>query len=104
MLRPPRSGGKAVPGRPRWRRDDGPARIDWVRTPSSAKRLLVCAGVVAVASGATGSPSGAVPLHGHVFVVVEENADYGSVVGTGAMPYLDTLIGRYGVATQYYAN
>jgi acid phosphatase len=64
--------------------------------------LLVCAGVVA--SGATGSPSGAVPPHRHVFVVVEENADYGSVVGTGAMPYLDTLIGRYGLATQYYAN
>lgn len=44
------------------------------------------------------------PRHGHVFVVVEENTNYASVVGTGAMPYLDTLIGRYGLATQYYAN
>jgi acid phosphatase len=39
-----------------------------------------------------------------VFVVVEENTPYTAVVNTGAMPYLDTLIGRYGLATQYYAN
>ena len=44
------------------------------------------------------------PRHGHVFIVVEENHSYASVVGTGAMPYLDTLIGRYALATQYYAN
>jgi len=39
-----------------------------------------------------------------VFVVVLENTNYASVVGTMAMPYLDTLIGQYGLATQYYAN
>ncbi len=44
----------------------------------------------------------AVPQHGRVFVLVEENRDYAAVVG--AMPYLDTLIARYGLATQYYAN
>jgi hypothetical protein len=71
---------------------------------SSTKRLLVCAGVSAVACGATGLPSSAVPQVGHVVVVVEENTNYESVVGTGAMPYLNLLIGRYGLATQYYAN
>ena len=45
-----------------------------------------------------------VPTVGHVFILVEENANYDQVVGTGAMPYVDTLIGRYGLATQYYAN
>jgi acid phosphatase len=72
---------------------------------SSAKRLLVCAGVLAAsACRDQGSPSIAVPLHGHVLIVVEENKNYATVVGTGAMPYLDTLIARYGLATQYYAN
>lgn len=73
--------------------------------PSPTTRFLVRAGVIAaVACGESGAPSSAVPPHGHVFIVVEENRNYASVVGTGAMPYLDTLIGRYGLATQYYAN
>ena len=69
----------------------------------AAKRLLVLAGVLA-ACGDSGAPIIAVPLHGHVFIVVEENTNYASVVGTAAMPYLDTLIGRSGLATQYYGN
>jgi len=41
----------------------------------------------------------------HVVIVVEENANYASVVGvTAAMPYLNSLIGSFGLATQYYAN
>jgi len=71
-------------------------------------RFLTWAGVIACtacgASSDEGSPSVNVPPHGHVFVLVEENTDYADVVGTGAMPYLDTLIARYGLATQYYAN
>ena len=70
----------------------------------SGKRFLDRAGVIAVACGAYWSPGTPVPRHGRVFVVVEENTSYAAVVGTGAMPYLDTLIGRYGLATQYYAN
>jgi phosphatidylinositol-3-phosphatase len=74
--------------------------------PFSAKGLLACVGVAAAACGGSDStlPPGTVPLHGHVFIVVEENTNYADVVGAGAMPYLDTLIGRYGLATQYYAN
>ena len=41
---------------------------------------------------------------GHVVIVLEENTDYLSVVGTMAMPYLNTLISQYGLATQYYAT
>lgn len=36
--------------------------------------------------------------------MVEENHNYESAVGTGAMPFLDSLIERGGLATQYYAN
>jgi phosphatidylinositol-3-phosphatase len=59
---------------------------------------------VAGCGGSTDMSVNQVPRVGHVFVVVEENANYADVVGTGAMPYLDTLIGRGGLATQYYAN
>jgi len=45
------------------------------------------------------------PPFGHVVIIVEENANYASVVGnTASMPYLNSLIGNYGLATQYYAN
>ena len=45
-----------------------------------------------------------VPLSSHVFVVVEENHSYSSVIGNSAMPYLNSLASNYAVATQYYAN
>ena len=44
------------------------------------------------------------PTFTHVFIVVEENHNYSSVVGTSAMPYLNSLATKYGLATQYYAN
>jgi hypothetical protein len=41
---------------------------------------------------------------GHVVIVLEENANLDSVVGSSEMPYLNSLIADYGLATQYYAN
>src|SRR5947199_5738064 len=46
----------------------------------------------------------AVPIAGHVVVVVEENHSYSSVIGSSSMPYLNSLASKYGLATQYYAN
>jgi phosphatidylinositol-3-phosphatase len=45
-----------------------------------------------------------VPAVGHVFVLVEENHGYGSVIGNPAMPYTNSLAQQYALATQYYAN
>ena len=45
-----------------------------------------------------------VPQAGHVFIVVEENTNYSSVIGSSSMPYLNSLATQYGLATQYYAN
>jgi acid phosphatase len=45
-----------------------------------------------------------VPLSTHVFVVLEENHSYSSVIGSSSMPYLNSLASKYGLATQYYAN
>ena len=40
----------------------------------------------------------------NVFVVVEENHSYSQVVGSSSMPYFNSLISKYALATQYYAN
>jgi len=39
-----------------------------------------------------------------VFIVVEENTNYASVIGNSSMPYLNGLAQQYGLATQYYAD
>ena len=45
-----------------------------------------------------------VPSSTHVFLLVEENHSYSSVIGSSSMPYLNSLASKYGLATQYYAN
>jgi phospholipase C len=49
-------------------------------------------------------PATKVPHIGHVFLLVEENQDYSSVIGSSAMPYLNSLATKYGLATQYFAD
>lgn len=48
--------------------------------------------------------TGRIPIVSHVFVLVEENHSYGSVIGNSAMPYTNSLAQKYALATQYYAN
>lgn len=40
----------------------------------------------------------------HVVIVVEENHSYESVIGSKAMPFLNSLAKQYSLATGYYAN
>jgi acid phosphatase len=44
------------------------------------------------------------PAHGPVVLVVEENHAYSSVIGSSAMPYLNSLANQYSLATQYFAD
>ena len=39
-----------------------------------------------------------------MILVVEENHSYSEVIGSSAMPYLNSLASQYGLATQYFAN
>jgi acid phosphatase len=60
-------------------------------------------------SSSNGSSSSAfatskVPHFTHVFIVVEENHSYGSVIGNPSMPYLNGLATANGLATQYFAD
>lgn len=49
-------------------------------------------------------PQGPVIQYNHVFLVVEENHSFSEVVGNTSMPYFNSLIAGYGLATQYFAN
>lgn len=52
----------------------------------------------------SGGTTSGVPASSHVFIVMEENHSYSSVIGNSAMPYLNSLASKYGLATQYYAD
>ena len=55
-------------------------------------------------AGASSNPFDIPAPFGHIFIVVEENTNCGTVMGDTSMPYLNSLAGRYGLGTQYYAN
>lgn len=44
------------------------------------------------------------PASNHVFVMMVENHSYSQVVGNSEMPYLNSLISQYGLATNYDAD
>src|SRR5437667_3863594 len=78
---------------------------------STSKRrsiaALAVAFVVSLSLGcgdSTASGGGGGPSFNHVYIVVEENTDYASVIGSSSMPYLNGLAQQYGLATQYYAD
>ena len=45
----------------------------------------------------------AVPPFSHIYLIVMENHDYGSIVGSSHAPYINALIHRYGLATNDHA-
>lgn len=57
-------------------------------------------------AAATSAPTAAVasglPHFNHVYLIVLENEEYTSVVGSGQAPYLNSLISGYGLATNYF--
>src|SRR6266516_6646739 len=63
-----------------------------------------CGGASKTAVTITVSSGSTVPASSHVFLVLEENHSYSSVIGSSSMPYLNSLATKYGLATQYYAN
>jgi phospholipase C len=51
---------------------------------------------------APAAPAGIVPNFAHIFVIVMENKESGSVMGSGDAPYINGLARRYGSAANYY--
>ena len=73
--------------------------------------LMVLGACVLVLGGCVGPvantppPSGQKSVRfGHVFIVVEENHNYGDVVASASMPYFNGLANKYGLAANYFAN
>jgi phosphatidylinositol-3-phosphatase len=48
-------------------------------------------------------PPAGLPAFSHVFVIVMENQEYGSIIGNSAAPYINSLAHSYGLASQYFA-
>jgi phosphatidylinositol-3-phosphatase len=48
-------------------------------------------------------PPPAVPAFSHIFVIVMENHEYGSIIGSSAAPYINSLANTFGLASNYYA-
>ena len=71
---------------------------------TSARGFLFLTALLLGGTPLARAQSTALPLFGHVFVVVEENTDYASVVGNPSMPYLNSLIANNGLATNYVAD
>jgi acid phosphatase len=67
----------------------------------------LCLGLGGCGGGSRNDPppgTGKIPVVSHVFVLVEENHSYSSVIGNAAMPYTNQLASQYALATQYFAN
>src|SRR5580765_5480540 len=45
-----------------------------------------------------------VPRSRHVYIVAEENRSYERLVGSPYMPYLNSLLSKGAIATEFYAN
>jgi len=54
-------------------------------------------------SGGGSGGSGGLPAFSHIYVLVMENHEYSSIVGSSNAPYLNGLIAQYGLATNYDA-
>src|SRR5579872_1425461 len=81
-----------------------------LRRLRSAVMLVIASILLLTACGGNILPSqsytpalGALPNFSHIFVIVMENAEYGSIIGNRDAPYINSLANTYGLATQYYA-
>jgi hypothetical protein len=50
------------------------------------------------------TPIEGIPAFKHVYLIIMENKEYGSIVGSKAAPFENGLIARYGLATNLYAE
>lgn len=86
----------AVPGSPE---ASVPASVG-----SPASSVATTSQAAGRATTSPAAPSVAPSRAGHVWWIVLENHEYGSIIGSRAAPYINGLAVRYGLATRYYAT
>src|SRR4051812_35147500 len=71
-----------------------------------AKYLLPCVLAASIAFGAEKIPwPSGLPKYDHVVIVIEENKDYGQVMGEKKAPYLNEVLAKEGaILTQIYGE
>src|SRR5712664_438397 len=73
-------------------------------TPVATAAATTAASPTAPSPAAPPTPARAtVPAFSHIFVIVMENHEYGSVIGRPDSPYVNSLAATYGLATNYFA-
>jgi hypothetical protein len=68
----------------------------------SPPRLAPEAPVRRPSSATLPSSAAGVPCFSHIYLIVMENHEYGSIVGNSHAPYVNWLIQHYGLATNYH--
>jgi hypothetical protein len=58
---------------------------------------------IAASPSAPASPTARIPDFSHIYVIVLENEERGSIIGNSAAPYINHLASSYGLATNYTA-
>ena len=66
--------------------------------------LLSCGGGSGGGGTQNGPASPAAAQFSHVLVILEENHSFQQVIGQSVMPYLNSLVSQFGLATNYFAN
>jgi len=80
---------------------------DWLLHKTLFSFLSLIALSLHMGCGGSGDPqpgTGKIPRVAHVFVLVEENHSFESVIANPSMPYTNSLANQYGLATAYFAN
>ena len=70
----------------------------------TAALVLLCVAPLAPVRAADSARDRSVPHYDHIFVIVEENKGYATVLDRGYAPRISTLAKTYGVATQMFAE
>src|ERR1035437_6797491 len=81
-----------------------PAATALHTTAATTSATASLAATASAAPSASPTPGSGLPDFHHVYLIVMENKEYGSIVGSSAAPYLNQLISRYGSATDLYAE
>jgi phosphatidylinositol-3-phosphatase len=67
-------------------------------------RFLVLTLALVSVGAAPLSRDATIPRYAHIFVIMEENKDYGQVIGSADAPTITSLAKSYGLASQFYAE
>ena len=73
-------------------------------TPTPGFPALAFARTPTGGSDTAATPAAGLPNWSHVYVIYFENKEYSQIIGSSAAPYINSLVSKYGLATNFYAE